>query len=739
MLLLDNMMLRKLKIILLLLFVCIFGIAAFHYFSSLNKKIEEQVLEKNISETKVAELPKIIQGTKTVILVPEGKFTMGDDNSNFPDEKPEHSVTVKSFYMDETPITYEDFIKYLDDGGTKSRYWEYDTYNKPENPVSGINWYHAVDYCNWRSEKEGFQPAYKLSEKLDVWGYPLWELDNSTDGYRLPTEAEFEYAARGGLKDKKFPWGDEFDPSLANYDNEKGLMIGEWWRLAQVKDTKPNDYGLYGMSGNVWQWTNDWYDKNYYLTNTENDPIGPEAGRTKVIRGGSWGSISPEYLQVSKRSFMAPSNYNYDVGFRCVRPAVKIKNISNQILIDKPTREFYKYETAHYESPLEINLYSDELVNRLGQFINDYYSNSIYFQIKIDEQEVINSNQMAKLIVDVAKEYSIHPLFLTGIIASESGFGCCSFPRWYNNPMAYHWQNVLMKNGLPLYNADRTRNRKYKDLQDGFRQFAQGIRRDIYLNAAKKDLDVFHLLYVGYKADEWMYTLSKVYKDVLGIKLEPHIPATNVGKYIYINEETPSVNNIPIEPESQSLQPKVINKLLPLSNSEIHLETDDVTHVVIHFASNVTAKPTNPYIPEDIINIFKQYGISTHYLIARDGTIFRLVDEKRNAYHTGRGSLSDYPHYKDKLNRHSIGIEILAIGTEEEMKQYISPEIYRSIPKNNIGYTDEQYIALNSLLPGIYQRHDIKIDRQHVIGHNEYSVGRKEDPGILFDWSKIGL
>lgn len=210
-------------------------------------------------------------------------------------------------------------------------------------------------------------------------------------------------------------------------------------------------------------------------------------------------------------------------------------------------------------------------------------------------------------------------------------------------------------------------------------------------------------------------------------------------KYIYINEETPSVNNIPIEPESQSLQPKVIDKLLPLSNSEINLEADDVTHVVIHFASNVTAKPTNPYIPEDIINIFKQYGISTHYLIARDGTIFRLVDEKRNAYHAGRGSLSDYPHYKDKLNRHSIGIEILAIGTEEEMKQYISPEIYRSIPKNNIGYTDEQYIALNSLLPGIYQRHDIKIDRQHVIGHNEYSVGRKEDPGILFDWSKIGL
>jgi len=738
MLLLNNMMLGKLKIILLIFFVCILGIATFYYFSSINRK-DGQVLEKNISETKATELSKILQGTKTMVLVSEGTFVMGDNSSNFSDEKPEHTVTVKSFYMDETPITYEDFTKYLNDGGTKSRYWEYDTYNKPENPVSGISWYHAVDYCNWRSEKEGLPLAYKLSEKSDAWGYPLWDLDSSSDGYRLPTEAEFEYAARGGLDRKKFPWGDEFESSLANYDNEKGLMIGEWWRLAKVKDTKPNNYGLYGMSGNVWQWTNDWYDNNYYSASAKNKPMGSETGRTKVMRGGSWGSIRPEYLRVSKRSFMAPSNYNYDVGFRCVRPAKKLEDISNQTSINKSARKFYKYETAHYDSPLKINPYSDEFVNRLGQFINDYYSNSIYFQTKIDEQEILSPNQMAKLIVDVAKEYSIHPLFLTGIIASESGFGCCSFPRWYNNPMAYHWQNVLMKNGLPLYDADRTRNRKYKDLRDGFRQFAQGIKRDIYLNAAKKDLNAFHLLYVGYKADEWMYTLSKVYKDVLGIKLEPHVPATDVDKYIYINEKTSSVNNIPIEPKPQSLQPKIIDHFLPLSNSEIHSETDDITHVVIHFSSNVIAKPTNPYIPEDVINIFKQYGVSAHYLIARDGTIFRLVDENRNAYHAGKGSLADYPQYKDKLNRHSIGIEILAMGTEEEMKQYISSDIYRSIPKADIGYTDKQYTALNSLLPGIYQRHNIKIDRQHVIGHDEYSVGIKEDPGILFNWSKIGL
>ena len=180
---------------------------------------EQEVLAKNISDTKDANLLKVFYGTKTMILVPEGTFMMGSNKSNYTDEKPEHSITLQSFYMDETPITYEDFTKYVNDGGTKSKYWGYDSYNQPENPVSGINWYHAVDYCNWRSEKEGFQPAYKPSTKLDAWGYSLWELDNSANGYRLPTEAEFEYAARGSLEGKKFPWGDNFDPTLANYDN----------------------------------------------------------------------------------------------------------------------------------------------------------------------------------------------------------------------------------------------------------------------------------------------------------------------------------------------------------------------------------------------------------------------------------------------------------------------------------------------------------------------------------------
>jgi len=313
-------------------------------------------------------------------------------------------------------------------------------------------------------------------------------------------------------------------------------MKGEWWRLAKVKDTPPNGYGLYGINGNIWHWTNDWYDPNYYAKSTENNPTGPESGETKVLRGGSWGSISPDYLRVAKRSYTAPSNYNYTIGFRCVRPvrgkteeSVVVESIAKQ----KMAHEFYQHGTSHYENPIQTDLYSEEFINRLSQFIADYYPNCVYFQTKIDKQEIITPRQMAELIVEITEEYSLHPLFLTGIMAAESGFGTCSFPRWYNSPMAYHWQNALMKNGLPIYEPSSYRNRKYENLEKGFIAFANGIRRNVYFGAAENDLDAFHLVYVGYRADEWMYTISRVYKDVLGVRLESNFPAKDVGELIY--------------------------------------------------------------------------------------------------------------------------------------------------------------------------------------------------------------
>ncbi|MFV8830189.1 N-acetylmuramoyl-L-alanine amidase [Alkalihalobacterium sp. APHAB7] len=181
-----------------------------------------------------------------------------------------------------------------------------------------------------------------------------------------------------------------------------------------------------------------------------------------------------------------------------------------------------------------------------------------------------------------------------------------------------------------------------------------------------------------------------------------------------------------------------VDYLLPLENSKPR--TEAITHVMVHFISNAARNPEDPYNTNDIYSIFEEYGVSAHYMIGRDGTVFRLVSEDRVAYHAGAGELEGYPDYKDSLNEFSIGIELLAIGTREEMFPAIPVRVYNVIDPRLVGYTDEQYESLNVLLDDIFQRNPSIIrDRNHVIGHDEYAPGRKADPGSLFDWSKLGL
>jgi len=684
MLLFTNMISQKIKIILFLLIVSIF-VFLFFMLTKYQTEEKEQKSQKGITQTNIAELPKFIYGAKKMVLIPDGTFLVGDENSNFLDEKPAHLVQIDSFYMDETPVTYEDFKKYIKAGGEKPKYWEYETYNQADNPVTGINWYHAMDYCNWRSAIEGLSPEF---------------------GYRLPTEAEFEYAARGGLERKKFPWGDEFDSSLANFDDERGVMKGNWWRLAKVKDIPPNNYGLYGMSGNVWQWTNDWYDENYYQKSPKDNPRGPETGRTKVLRGGSWGSISPDYLRVAKRSYAQPDHYNYDIGFRCVRSA-KGEILEHPQINEKALYQFYRYPTISEDKSKFIDdVYGEEFVNRLSQYITENYSNSIYFQTKIDGQDIITPKEMAKLIIETTKDHNIHPLFLTAVMIAESGLGTVSFPRWYNNPMAYHWQNALMKNGSPTYEAIPSRNQKFKDLKSGFIEFAKGIRRNIYINAAKKDLDAFHLLYVGYRANEWMYTIAKVYNEILGIKLESYFPKENVGKYIYTDWEDlikPKKN----ESSTQfQIIPKIVDRLVNWGY-EIPSAPRSIDTIIIH--SSYDALGTDPYSVEGVIYEYKIYSVSPHYLIDRNGTIFRLVKDEYIAYHAGGGEM---PDGRTNINSFSIGIELINTKT--------------------IGPNEAQYSSLVELVKFLKSKYQIK----YILGHNEISPERKTDPWN-FNWQKF--
>lgn len=226
-----------------------------------------------------------------MVLIPAGSFQMGSEVWGS-DEKPVHTVQLSSFYMDKYEVTNGKYKKCVDAGScsapsnstsfTRSFYYgdnRYDNY-----PVIYVSWDDARKYCQWK-------------------------------GKRLPTEAEWEYAARGGLSGAKYPWGDAIKDSDANYfdsgdseDNDT-MAVGSY---------AANGYGLYDMAGNVCEWMNDWYEEKYYKSSPSRDPQGPSNGEYRVVRGGSWGNKSFG-IRVSYRVRSNASFRYYNLGFRCAR------------------------------------------------------------------------------------------------------------------------------------------------------------------------------------------------------------------------------------------------------------------------------------------------------------------------------------------------------------------------------------------------------------------------------------
>ncbi|UCH98628.1 MAG: formylglycine-generating enzyme family protein [Candidatus Aminicenantes bacterium] len=229
-----------------------------------------------------------------MVFIPGGKFVMGKE---LPPAKegekekyvnnPAHNVELDSFYIDKYEVTNYQYFLFCQATGKKLPvFWGMNEFHCgldfPNHPVVGVSYIEAQAYAKWR-------------------------------GMRLPTEAEWEYAARGGLSGKKYPNGDELDDKLANY--------GQHRRGTTAVGSYPaNGFGLYDMAGNVREWVLDYYQTNYYLSSPGKNPQGPDIGRFRVIRGGSWFS-GPGCVTVYRRNALAPNWVDFAVGFRCAKDA----------------------------------------------------------------------------------------------------------------------------------------------------------------------------------------------------------------------------------------------------------------------------------------------------------------------------------------------------------------------------------------------------------------------------------
>ena len=276
--------------------------------------------------------------TLDAIFVRGGTFQMGSTGSEAQsDESPVHSVTLSSFFMAETEVTHSQYLEFLNGAGVTAAGqlngnevidmddndvafshdgtgFSFAASGKVDDidcPVIEVTWYGAVEYSNWLSEQDGLTKAYSISGTSVTW-------NQSAMGYRLPTEAEWEYAARGGRLSNGYKYsGSDTVGEVGWYKDNAGD------KTQPVKGKKANELGLYDMSGNMYEWCWDWYDSDYYSSSPENNPVGPFSGSKRVLRGGSWRSSDPRSLRVAYRDNFSPdsdSSYSF-IGFRLVRPA----------------------------------------------------------------------------------------------------------------------------------------------------------------------------------------------------------------------------------------------------------------------------------------------------------------------------------------------------------------------------------------------------------------------------------
>ena len=261
-------------------------------------------------------------------LIPAGSFTMGDTLDGTGDAV---TVTVSAFYMDTNVVSKAQWDDVYNWAITHGYTFNGGFGKAATHPVHSVNWFDSVKWCNARSEKEGRTPAYYTDAGLTT-VYRSGQLSPSVNwaaGYRLPTEAEWEKAARGGLHQNRFPWGNTISHSLANFYNYGGesyqtgptgynaAYAGALPNTSPVGSFAPNGYGLFDMAGNVFQWCWDWYGTPYA---GGTDPRGAAAGSNRVLRGGSWDSTASTCQSAYRLSYINPTSSPWYFGFRSVLP-----------------------------------------------------------------------------------------------------------------------------------------------------------------------------------------------------------------------------------------------------------------------------------------------------------------------------------------------------------------------------------------------------------------------------------
>ena len=229
-------------------------------------------------------------GNAPMAVIPAGEFRMGVDGMiGLEDERPRHKVWLDAYSMDLYEVTVARYTRFLAATNREPpSYWE--TVKLAEHgdrPVIGVSWDDAEAYCRWA-------------------------------GKRLPTEAEWEKAARG-TDERNYPWGNQKPTSdLANYALGARFSYSQVLRPVGTYEKSKSPYGLFDMGGNVWEWTQDWYDGAYYGKSPEKNPTGPEQGQFKVLRGGSWSDMA-KYMLTYGRFKLLPTTRNSYTGFRCAQ------------------------------------------------------------------------------------------------------------------------------------------------------------------------------------------------------------------------------------------------------------------------------------------------------------------------------------------------------------------------------------------------------------------------------------